>query len=566
MCGLWSRGHGRLGRGGGPGGDSPAVGALCAAGSAVPAHRGCQCHWVARRMFCRILPGHQAGWRRPDVCGQSCERRIAGVYRDAGSLGGGRVRGDQRRVRARCGRRAGRCGSGACRTPGWEAGPRPGKGLPLMILAIDLGSTSFKAALFDGRLRQVWSRAAPLRYRYGSDGRVELAAAGVEAAMRGVLPRRRDIAAIAVTSQAQTFAAVDRAGRAQRPFVSWQDGRAGNACAALRLLLPDFGLHSSFAELLPALQICQLRRRPPERGATVLLLPSYFVRRWTGESVTDENLAAMSGLYSLKLGAWWPAAMRACGLRECQLPRVVPIGAVAAFTARNDYGLPAGVPVVLAGNDQTAGAYGARLDRNGATLITLGTAQVVYRCVSRRPAAARDVIRGPFPGGRFYRMATDAFGGNVVNWARTVLAGCESGDAFFARARQSPAGCRGVAFDPERREWRGLGWHVASGEMARSVLESLSARLAGMRSRVCPAGPGTLLVAGGGARPEWRAIVSARLGGRLRPTSANPLVGAARMAMCKTRRRTRKAKQDEYPTDAARPRAGETAASSSRTT
>jgi sugar (pentulose or hexulose) kinase len=401
-----------------------------------------------------------------------------------------------------------------------------------MILAIDLGSTSFKVGLFDRRLRLRAENHAPLRYRFGAGGRVELDVAVAEAALRRILPRRQPIAVLAITSQAQTFTVVDRAGRATRPFVSWQDNRAVAADAWLRRRLPEFGAHSSFADLLPGLQICQIKHRPLKHGETALLLPSYFVQRFTGNTVTDDNLAAMSGLYSLAESGWWPAALRACSLRASQLPPVVLIGTVAGVTIRNDFHLPVGIPVVLAGNDQTAGAYGARLDENSATLVTLGTAQVVYRCVNRLPAPARDVIRGPYPGGRHYRMAADLWGGNLINWTETVLAGCATDDEFFTQAGRAPAGCHGLEFDPERGEWRGCGFQHTAAEMARSILEALSMRLAGLVHELGSSRRGTFLVAGGGAtRPLWRNIAASRLHCRLRPIVASPLTGAARMAI-----------------------------------
>jgi sugar (pentulose or hexulose) kinase len=400
-----------------------------------------------------------------------------------------------------------------------------------MILAIDLGSTSFKSGLFDRRLRLLSERHALLRYRFGVGGRVELDVAEAETALRRILPRRQTIAVIAITSQAQTFTVVDRAGQAKRPFVSWQDGRAKAASAWLKRRLPEFAEHSSFADLLPALQICQIKHRPLTRGETVLSLPSYLVRCITGDVVTDDNLAAMSGLYSLVEGGWWPAALRACGLHASQLPHVVPIGAMVGVTTRNEFNLPAGIPVVLAGNDQTAGAYGARLDQNGATLITLGTAQVAYQCVHRRPSPSPHVIRGPYPGGRYYRMVADLWGGNLINWAQTILSNCATDDEFFTQAALAPAGCRGLVFDPERGEWRGWGLQHTCGEMARSILEALSARMAVLARHLGSTQHGKFLVTGGGATtPVWRSVMSTQLRCRLRLTNTGPLQGAARLA------------------------------------
>jgi len=378
-----------------------------------------------------------------------------------------------------------------------------------MILAIDLGSTSFKAGLFDSRLRLVRSNSAPLKYRYAAGGHVELEVPVVDAALRQIMAGMNGYKVIAITSQAQTFTVLDRRGRPTRPFVSWQDSRAQS------VRLPDFSRHCSFAECLPALQVSQLHHAPVRPDETVVKLPSYAVRLWTGATVTDDNIAAMSGLYSLALGRWWPAALRACRLREGQLPRIIPVGSVAAHT-------PAGIPVVLAGNDQTAGAYAARLHENNATLVTLGTAQVVYRCVRKLPAAG--LIRGPYPGGRFYEMAAEN-GANLTNWAETVLTGCETHDKFFAQAGRSPAGCRGVVF--EDGSWRNLALHHTSADLARAILEGLSRRMAAMVRQV--GGKRVLVAGGGGGRPLWRKILSQELKMKLVRTEADPLLGAARM-------------------------------------
>ena len=397
-----------------------------------------------------------------------------------------------------------------------------------MILAIDLGSTSFKTGLFDSKLRRVGGGDAPVRYRFASGGRVELDVAVAEAALRRALPKRlAGLQAIAITSQAQTFTVLDRQGRATRPFVSWQDGRAGPACARLKRKLPDFAEHCSFADLLPALLVCQLAHAPARRGEWVVKLPTYFVRLWIGEAVLDDNLAAMSGLYSLQLRDWWPAAAGAM-----QLPRVIPVGGVAGVTGPNRFGLPVGIPVILAGNDQTAGAYAARLEQQNAALLTLGTAQVVYACCRRMPPPKTGLIRGPYPGGLSYRMAADGCGANVTNWAETVLKGCETHDKFFAQAARAPAGSHGLIYDADQGAWLNLGMHHTAAEMARAILECLSRRMAGMLAQVGGGRRPRLLVAGGGSqRQVWRDILSAAVGGQLTRTEVSPLIGAARMGV-----------------------------------
>lgn len=412
-----------------------------------------------------------------------------------------------------------------------------------MILAVDFGSTTIKAAVFDRRLRRLSQGQERLVHDFGSGGSVRIGIEAFHAALRGALTGARvrafELDAVALTSQAQTFTLVDGRGDACMPFRSWQDTSATSACAALRRRLRDFAGHSSFSDLLPALQICQVRDLRPGPRLMPLLLPSYVARLWTGESVTDDNIAAMSGLYSLRARGWWPEALDACGLSGRQMPRLIPVGAVAALTtaAARRFGLPAGIPLVLAGNDQTAGAYAARLEAGRSLLLTMGTAQVAYACRVALPRPMAGLIRGPYPGGLYYRMAADSCGGSVVNWAETVIAGCDGDNAFFKAAGRAPSGSHGLVFeasmDVGRGEWRALGLHHTADDMARSILESLSERMAAMVRRVGSAGRGgAVMVSGGGSRQAvWRGILEERLGVRLTVTEANPLLGAARLAL-----------------------------------
>ena len=423
-----------------------------------------------------------------------------------------------------------------------------------MILALDLGSTSFKAAVYDDALRELGSGAHPVPHDFLPGNRVELPVAVAETACGAAIRLALDSAgvaasslrALALDSQAQTFTVLDSAGRARLPFLSWQDGRATAAAAVLnaRPELADIASHCSFSQFLPALHIAMVRHVqdvPATRLAAtdrIVHLPTWFVLRLSGEAVIDDNLAAMSGLYSLQRGDWWAEALAAVGVTRAQLPRVVPIGAIAARTgaAAAAWGLPAGLPIVLAGNDQTAGGYGAEVALRNAPLITLGTCQVAYVAGPHLRPAGEVTVRGPYPGGLSYCLVADSVGGSVVNWAKTAIAGAATDDAFFALAAQAEPGCRGLLFEADLASsqggWQRLGFHHQPAELARSVVEGLSRRLAALIAalRLEPA-PRQYLVAGGGSKaPLWRDVLSRELGAELVPIQANPLLGAARMA------------------------------------
>lgn len=424
-----------------------------------------------------------------------------------------------------------------------------------MILALDLGSTSFKAAVLDRRLRLLGFGRRPIQHRFAPGGRVELdveeactaLAGAIREAIRSADIQAATLRAVGLTSQAQTFTVISARGRPLLPFISWQDTRAAQACARLRdsPVLHELPRHCSFGTLLPALQLCQLKHlqttRPQLLAAPtrVVQLPTFFVQRWTGTAVIDENLAAMSGLYSLATRTWWPAALRACGLREDHLPRVGSLGGVAGETGPDAarFGLPQGIPVVLAGNDQTAGAHGAGLSENRALLVTLGTAQVAYAYCNQLPRAHPALVRGPFPHGGYYRLAADSLGGNLVNWAKTALAGCATDGSFFRQAALASPGCQGLDLapgdDPSQLTWRNLGLHHAPPDFARSVLECLTQRMAGMIRQLGrrPTRTKVLVAGGGSASSVWVRMLAETLGTPVALTSGQPFLGAARMAL-----------------------------------
>jgi len=424
-----------------------------------------------------------------------------------------------------------------------------------MILAVDLGSTSFKAGVFDRSMTQAGYGAHILNYRYSEGGKVEIHVAEVVAAFRNAIGEALQTAsididsiqAVTVTSQAQTFTVLDHADNPRIPFISWQDMRAvaARALPEQESALSNFGQHASFGECLPGLLISKLRYLQDTRSGLVkdtdrvLMLPAFLAYLCTGTPVIDTNLAAMSGLYSLRIEDWWPAAMTACRVQQKQLPALLPIGSVANTTCpkAKEFGLPEGIPFVLAGNDQTAGAYGAKIHETGSLLITLGTAHVAYVCTSKlAPLSDRIIIRGPYPEGMYYRMVAADCGGNILNWTQTVIAGCATNESLFTQAARAEPSCRGLVFEADvplgAGAWRNIGLHHTPAEFSRSVLESLAKRMGGMIRRLgVQLNDTKVLAAGGGsASPLWIHILSEIDGTPIAVTQSTPLYGAAAMA------------------------------------
>jgi sugar (pentulose or hexulose) kinase len=407
----------------------------------------------------------------------------------------------------------------------------------LMHLAIDLGSTFLKAAVFMGGA-PIRRHAVRLRYEHPSSDGVELPCERFDQAIAELIaglamPSRP--AAIAITSQAQTFAVARADGTMRTPFISWQDTRAVSIAAELmgESQYRDFALHSSFCTLHPQQMLCQavrlarLRQVGPDDH--LLPLPSRLMQLLGCAACLDANLAAMTGMWSLRDGCWWGPALTSIGIGPDQLPLVVPPGSAAIRTGSSaiTYGIEPGIPVVLAGNDQTAGAYAAGI-RQGGILLGLGTAQVAYRWRTEMPAPQAGLVRGHFPGGGAYQMAVDEIGGNAITWAAQRL-GMSAADLLH-RASQTPAGSRGVSFVARPGAGEGEWIDAAAagaGDLGRSVVEHLADRMSALLHRL--GGSERLLVSDAEDKAGWRDIMSCRMGRECIPVPSEPLLGAARM-------------------------------------
>jgi glycerol kinase len=110
---------------------------------------------------------------------------------------------------------------------------------PPFILAIDSGTTSTRAILFDARATPVAEAAMELRQIYPANGWVEHDAEEIWAATlvccRAALKAAGDVAAIGITNQRETVVLWDRAtGKPLHNAIVWQDRRTAQRCAALK--------------------------------------------------------------------------------------------------------------------------------------------------------------------------------------------------------------------------------------------------------------------------------------------------------------------------------------------
>lgn len=420
-----------------------------------------------------------------------------------------------------------------------------------MILAADLGSTNFKAAVFAPEGRRLGEVAEPVPYEIHTSSRAELSPAAVVEAFDTVLAGALSVAGVpaadvrrlALASQAQTFCLCDRDGTALGSFTGWSDQRAGDEAAELQSVLGDSyhatsGWPRPLSGQLAAQALWTIRHTGAARLANFVTLPSYLALQVGAPFVLDRNLAAMTGLYDIPGRGWWAAALDATGLRPEQLGTLVDTGQAVPTVNFRTRGLRCGVApreVVLAGNDHTAAAAGCGCSP-WRSVLTIGTAGVFYR---RPPSGgigpfSSEGCWGPYPGGGYYELRYVADACSALDWADHVLFGRIDSAAFVSAAREAETPGE-VRFDPARwgspEAWTGKG---TRGQKALAVLEGIALALRGLAPEKI-ASNAEILVMGGGSRLDfWVQMLADKFGCRLTRSRRDGVTGGAVLAGCAT--------------------------------
>jgi xylulokinase len=422
-----------------------------------------------------------------------------------------------------------------------------------LLLGIDVGTTSVKAAVYDVAGTRLAGAGREYRLHHPAPDRVEIdpatwweaAVAAVREALATPGVAAGAVAAIGVSSQGESVTAVDAAGRPLAPALVWLDNRAMAEARELAAAFPPDVVYerTGVPDINPTwtgAKLLWLRRHEPAlfaKAARFLLAEDVLVHRLTGELVTDGGIQCTTLLFDIRDGGWWPAMLDAVGVRAEQLPRIIPTGSVAgALTtaAAGALGLRAGLPVVAGGMDQGAGAIGVGNTSAGIVSESTGGALTVQATTGdpgSDPTRQTPVYVHSAPG-RWLYCPVCPTGGMALTWFRDQLGGAEvhgardqSEDgyaALTALAEAVPPGCEGLtmlphlagAFSPEyvpsaRGVFAGFTLAHTRGHFVRAVLEAVAFMLRRNLELLDAAGAPAREIRshGGGARSElWNRI------------------------------------------------------------
>lgn len=416
--------------------------------------------------------------------------------------------------------------------------------VPDLLLGVDIGSSSSKAALTDaaGRVIATASRAHALAMPrpgwFEHDSEAVWWRDFVALCAKLVPSAAGTIAAVCVSGIGPCVLPTDARGTPLRPAILYGiDSRAEEEVRAQTERLGEDAILEKSGNLLtsqsvgPKLQ--WLRTHEPDVWALTrrfFMAHTFIAMRLTGSYVLDHHSASQCDpLYDLRAGEWLGELARdiAPGL---ELPRLVwpqdVVGRV-SDAAAGETGLLPGTPVAAGTIDAWAEALSTGVQAPGDMMLMYGTTMFMIDVVaSPTPDRRLWLTRGVAPGS-FTRAAGMATSGALTDWFRDMVGApsVESlvADATAAGARPSGlvvlpyfAGERTPIFDPHARGLIvGLTLGHRRGHVYRALLEgtAFGARhiLEVMYGEGTPRA--SIRAVGGGTRSElWLHIVSDVLG------------------------------------------------------
>lgn len=312
------------------------------------------------------------------------------------------------------------------------------------IAALDQGTTSSRAILFDASQRMVATAQQEFRQFYPKPGWVEHDPAEIAATQLGVLydvieqagADPAEIAAIGIANQRETTIVWDRhTGLPIYNAIVWQCRRTAEACDRLkaegyadeirRVTGLPVDAYFSGTKIQWILDHVDGARARAERGDLLFgTVDSWLIWKLTGGRVhvTDHTNASRTMLFDIRRMCWDESLCRLLRIPMQMLPEVVPSSGILGTTEIG------GVKIPIAGvaGDQQAALFGQACFDRGDAKNTYGTGCFLLMNTGSEPFESRNglitTLAASADGSVCYALEGSVFcGGSVIQWLRDEL-------------------------------------------------------------------------------------------------------------------------------------------------
>jgi glycerol kinase len=332
------------------------------------------------------------------------------------------------------------------------------------VLALDQGTTSSRAIVFDAAGNPVASQGHEFKQHYPEPGWVEHDASEIWdsqlRAARGVLTRANigagDLSAIGITNQRETTVVWDReTGRPIHPAIVWQSRQTVPLCEDMKrrgleslvrertgLVIDAYFSATKIAFILAAVDGARERARRGELAFGTM--DTWLIWKLTAGRVhaTDYSNASRTMLYDIGKLRWDPELLSLLDIPVEMLPEVRDSSGAFGETAAEIFG-GVSVPITGVAGDQQAALFGQACFDEGNAKNTYGTGCFMLMNTGAKPrrsgSGLLSTIAWGIGGVVEYALEGSVFvAGAAVQWLRDELGLLHSAAESEALARSVP--------------------------------------------------------------------------------------------------------------------------------
>jgi glycerol kinase len=261
------------------------------------------------------------------------------------------------------------------------------------VLAIDQGTTSTRAIVFDGEMKIAGAGQKEFKQIYPQSGWVEhdpeeiwdSVVSTIKMAIREAKISAKDIAALGITNQRETVVVWEReSGKPIHNAIVWQDRRTASYCDKLKkqdlektftkktgLLLDPYFSGTKLSWMLA--NVKGARARAAKGELCFGTIDTFLIWRLTGGKsfVTDATNASRTLMYNIGSNEWDKDLLEILRVPSAMLPEVKDCAADFGVTEPHIFG--AAIPILGVAGDQHAATIGQACFEPGMMKSTYGT-------------------------------------------------------------------------------------------------------------------------------------------------------------------------------------------------
>jgi xylulokinase len=273
------------------------------------------------------------------------------------------------------------------------------------LVGIDEGTTGCKACVFDLEGNIIGSDYREYPCYFPNERWVEQKAEDItpalfescKAAIAASGADKKEIVAMALSTQGSAFEVLDGKDNLLRPFIGWQDSRGVGYYE--RIMNGEFINPKRYYEIAripmsPVQSVTKYmwyKEHEPElyaKTAKISQQQDFFLKEFGADDwfVNDTATACRTGVFDVANGTWSKEIIDAIGLDISQFPKIVKAGTVVGKISHDiaiQTGLAEGTLICVGSMDQNCSTLGAGLVRPGTAVTNIGTYGAVFAVLDK---------------------------------------------------------------------------------------------------------------------------------------------------------------------------------------